>query len=232
MWLNLIDRKTEVKVVQKILNDWLKKYRNYKKDIWNPKIVGIRIISWISNGEMILNNSGQDFENSFFKCLIKQVNFLKKNFNTFTNDKTKISSISALVISGLVFKEYFNNYTLGLRELKKITDEYFDKDGFPKNRNFENLIIFLQYFILIKEWIKNGQEIVPDYLEDIIEKNLICLNSLVNSSKKVPLFNGVTEKNLDDFIEYLNKLNYRFDKNLVSVGKIQIIKNKKSFTIF
>ena len=81
MWLNLIDRKTEVKVVQKILNDWLKKYRNYKKDIWNPKIVGIRIISWISNGEMILNNSGQDFENSFFKCLIKQLNFLKKNFN-------------------------------------------------------------------------------------------------------------------------------------------------------
>ena len=135
-------------------------------------------------------------------------------------------------ISGLVFKEYFNNYTLGLRELKKITDEYFDKDGFPKNRNFENLIIFLQYFILIKEWIKNGQEIVPDYLEDIIEKNLICLNSLVNSSKKVPLFNGVTEKNLDDFIEYLNKLNYRFDKNLVSVGKIQIIKNKKASLYF
>ena len=90
----------------------------------------------------------------------------------------------------------------------------------------------MQYFILIKEWIKNGQEIVPDYLEDIIEKNLICLNSLVNSSKKVPLFNGVTEKNLDDFIEYLNKLNYRFDKNLVSVGKIQIIKNKKASLYF
>ena len=54
----------------------------------------------------------------------------------------------------------------------------------------------------------------------------------MNSSKKVPLFNGVTEKNLDDFIEYLNKLNYRFDKNLVSVGKIQIIKNKKASLYF
>ena len=232
LWLNLIDRKTEVKVVQKILNDWIRKYGNYRKDVWSPKIVGNRVISWISNGEMILSNSSNDFENSFFRYLVKQVNFLKKNFNTFTNDKTKITSISAIVISGLVFKEYFNNYTLGLQELKNIIEEYFDKDGFPKNRNFENLITFLQYFILIKEWIKNGQEIVPDYLESIIEKNLICLNSLVNSSKKVPLFNGVTEKNLEDFIEYLNKLNYRFDKNLISVGKIQIIKNKKASLYF
>ncbi|MDP6626005.1 MAG: hypothetical protein QGG87_06090, partial [Nitrospinota bacterium] len=49
-------------------------------------------------------------------------------------------------------KEYFNNYSMGLKELKKIIDIHFDKDGFPKNRNSESLIIFLQYFILIKEW--------------------------------------------------------------------------------
>ena len=48
---------------------------------------------------------------------------------------------------------------------KKLIETFFDKNGFPKNRNFENLITFIQYFVLIKEWIKNGQEIVPDYLE-------------------------------------------------------------------
>ena len=92
--------------------------------------------------------------------------------------------------------------------------------------------IFLQYFILIKEWIKNGQEEVPDYLEKIIDKNLICLNSFNNSSKTLPLFNGSTERNLKNFIEYLDKLNYRFDKNLSSVGQIQIIKNKKGTLYF
>ena len=44
---------------------------------------------------------------------------------------------------------------------------------------------------------------MPDYLDEIIEKNLICLNSLKNESKKLPLFNGVTEKNLDEFFQYL-----------------------------
>ena len=65
-----------------------------------------------------------------------------------------------------------------MRELKKIIINFFDKDGFPKNRNPEHLILFLQYFIIIKEWIKNGQESVPDYLNEIIDRNMICLNSL------------------------------------------------------
>ena len=86
--------------------------------------------------------------------------------------------------------------------------------------------------MLIKEWIKSGQEDVPDYLNKIIDKNLICLNSFNNSSKTLPLFNGSTERNLKNFIEYLDKLNYRFNKNLSSVGKIQIIKNKKGTLYF
>ena len=232
LWLNLIDRKTDFKLVQQILKYWIDKYGNYKKDIWNENIVGKRIIAWISNGEMILSNKRKDFENIFFQSLIKQVNFIKKNLKTHSQDSTRISSISAIILSGLVFKEYFNNYSLGLKELKRVIDLNFDKDGFPKNRNSENLITFLKYFVLIKEWMKNGQEIVPEYLDKIIDKNLTCLNSFNNSSKTLPLFNGSTEKNLENFIEYLNKLNYRFEKNLSAVGKIQIIKNKKATLYF
>ena len=140
--------------------------------------------------------------------------------------------MAAIILSGLVFKEYFNNYHFGLKELKKIINNFFDKNGFPKNKNSENLIIFLQYFILIKEWIKSAQEPVPDYIDEIIEKNLICLNSLKNESKRLPLFNGVTEKNLEEFFLYLEKLNYQFDKKLKFVGQIQIIKNKKNILYF
>ena len=66
LWLNLIDRKTDFKLVQQILKNWIDKYGNYKKDIWNENIVGKRIIAWISNGEMILSNKRKDFENIFF----------------------------------------------------------------------------------------------------------------------------------------------------------------------
>ncbi len=232
LWLNLIDRKNESKIIQNIIEEWINKYNNYKKEVWADNLISLRIISWISNAEIILDNNQKDFNLKFNKSLVRQINFIKKNLKNISDENKKIASISAIILSGLVFKEYYNNYKIGLKELKKIIENFFDKNGFPKNRNFENLIIFLQYFVLIKEWMKNGQEIVPEYLEDIIEKNLVCLNSLNNPLKKLPLFNGSTEKNLENFLQYLSKLNYSPKKNLKSVGQVQIIKNKKSTLYF
>ncbi len=232
LWLNLIDRKNEKEIIQRIIKDWIYKFDSYKKDIWKENILPKRIISWVSNSDIILNNTKKDFEKKFLNSLIRQVNFIKKNLKTITYETNKISSVSAIILSGLVFKEYYSNYTNGLKELKKIIENFFDEDGFPKNRNLENLIVFLQYFVLIKEWIKNAQENVPVYLDEIINKNLICLNSFNNSNNQIPLFNGSTERELNNFLKYLEKLNYRVDEKLPYVGKIQIVKNKKNTLFF
>ena len=147
LWLNLIDRKNEKEIIQKIIKDWINKFNNYKKDIWKENIIGKRIIAWLSNSDIILSNTKKDFEKIFLNCLIRQVNFIKKNLKTNNYETNKISSISAIILSGLVFKEYYQIILMGLKELKKIIDNFFDEDGFPKNRNLENLIIFLQYFV-------------------------------------------------------------------------------------
>ena len=232
LWLNLVDRKNESKIIQKIIKEWILKYQKYKKDIWDDNLISLRIISWISNADIILDNNEKNFNKAFYSSLIRQINFTKKNFKNISEESKKISILSSLILSGLVFREYYSNYKMGIKELKKLIENSFDKNGFPKNRNFENLLTFVQYFVLIKEWIKEGQEIVPDYLEDIIEKNLICLNSLNSPVKKLPLFNGSTEKNLENFFQYLSKLNYSLKKNLKSVGQVQIVKNKKSILYF
>ena len=119
-----------------------------------------------------------------------------------------------------------------MKELKKIIEYFFDEDGFPKNRNLENLLTFVQYFILIREWIKNAQEDIPQYLDKIIEKNLICLNSFNNTNRELPLFNGTTERDLNAFFNYIKKMNYKANNQLSFVGKMQIIKNKKTTIYF
>ena len=232
LWLNLIDRKNENEIIQKIIGEWIKKYSKYTKGIWDEDLTSLRVISWISNADLILNTNDKDFNKSFYKNIIRQTNFVKKNINNLNDENKKISSISLLVLSGLVFKEYYVYYKIGLKELKKFIEDYFDENGFPKNRNFENLLTFVQYFILIKEWIKNAQEVVPEYLENIVEKNLVCLNSVNNPLKKLPLFNGSTDKSLSNFFLYLDRLNYSSNKNLKSVGQVQIVKNKKTALYF
>ena len=55
----------------------------------------------------------------------------------------KIQILTALILSGLVFKEKEENYEIGIKELEKFIKYYFDKDGFPSSRNSNDLIVFL-----------------------------------------------------------------------------------------
>ena len=126
LWLNLVDRKNKNETIQKIIKEWIAKHSKYTKDIWDEDLTSLRIISWISNADLILNTNDKDFNKSFYKNTIRQINFIKKNINNFNDDNKKISSISLLILSGLVFKEYYTYYKIGLKELKKLTDNYFD----------------------------------------------------------------------------------------------------------
>ena len=75
LWLNLIDRKSDGKSLQKIIKIWMLKHLNYKKVIWDNSVLSRRIISWILNVEIILNNGS--FKRNFLLSIITQSNHLK-----------------------------------------------------------------------------------------------------------------------------------------------------------
>ena len=65
LWLNLIDRKNDGKSIQKVINLWMLKYSKYKKNIWETSVLSKRIISWILNSDIILNNGLFEFKRNF-----------------------------------------------------------------------------------------------------------------------------------------------------------------------
>lgn len=81
LWLNLINRKNDAVIIQKIIIQWINKNNTYKKTIWNSSITSKRIISWILNANIILNNADKNFKEIFFQSIIIQINHLKKILN-------------------------------------------------------------------------------------------------------------------------------------------------------
>ena len=232
IWLNLIDRKNDVTILQKIITVWIYKNSSYKKIIWGNSTVSKRIISWILNSDIILNKTDDIFKNDFFKSIVTQVNHLKKNIKYEKDYSKKIEILTAIMLVGLVFIEYEDNFNFGVKELKKIVDSFFDKNGFPVSRNPNDLVKFLKYLILLKECIRDSQKYVPDYLDEIIDKNLNCLISILTPNHQLPLFNGSTSFHLEEFYNYVLKLGYKFNKPKHNVGDFQIIKNKKNIIYF
>ena len=202
-WLNLIDRKTDGKNIKKIIYIWILKNSIYKKNIWQTSTLSARIISWILNIDVILDNASFDFKKKFLNSIISQSNHLKKNIKFEKDYLKKIEIFSALILTGVVFKEYEANYNLGINELENYIKDSFDKDGFPLSRNPNDLFFTTKYLIFCKEIIKDAQKYIPEFLENIIEKNLFCLNFIKCPNNQLPLFNGAYENNINRLDNYL-----------------------------
>ena len=74
--------------------------------------------------------------------------------------------------------------------LKRIINNTFDRYGFPKSRNLRQLTLFLKYFILIREWLKESQNEIPDYLNEIIFYLGQSYNFIWQNTNQNFLFNG------------------------------------------
>ena len=203
LWLNLIDRKIDGKNIQKIIYIWMLKFSKFKRKIWESSTLSSRIISWILNIDIIINNGTFDFKKNFFQSIITQCNHLRNNLRFEKDHLKKIEILTALILLGLAFKEYEDSFENSIKELEKFVKSYFDNDGFPLSRNPNDLIFLAKYLLLCVESIKDAQKYVPEFLDIIIKKNLSCINFIKTPDNKIPLFNGGSENDLGHIDKYL-----------------------------
>ena len=229
LWLSLIDRKTDHTKIKKIIYIWMLKNSKYKKKTWETSTLSTRIISWILNVDIILNNSTFDFRRNFLNCIISQTNHLKRNIIFENNLKKKIEILIAIILTGLVFKEYEENFNIGIKELETLIKDFFDNDGFPLSRNPNDLIFFAKYLIFCKELIKDSQKYVPEFLQDIIGKNLNCIHFIKTPNEQLPLFNGASVVNLNQIQKYLDE--FKPNSKNKNLGGLFKIKYKNHFLI-
>jgi len=227
LWLTKLDRKNSKEITKNIIKSWINNFFNYEPNTWEMEITAKRIISWASNTDLTLEDSDKKYKENFFLSLIKQSNFLLKNLNRLFYDKTRIICCAAIILSGIIFKENELNFKLGIKELEKAIKNYFDKNGFPKSRNPEEIFICIKYLILVREWFKESQRIIPNFLDEIIFKLGDCYAFLSCSNKQFPLFNGATEINLKEYDIFLKSLKYKFLNKNYEIGDFIAIKKKK-----
>ena len=232
LWLSSIDRKDDASTLRKIISLWNLNNLKYKSLIWETSVISKRIMSWILNADIILKNSNFDFKRNFIESIVIQTNHLRKNFKYEIDHQKKIEVITVLILSGLVFKEYEDNFEYGLRELEKLIEIFFDDEGFPLTRSPNDLLNYTKYFLLIKEVTKDAQKYVPSALENTLEKNLECLKQITTPTNSLPLFNGSIEDDLTNFYDYINHFKIKIKKSKINAGNIHILKNKKDIIFF
>ena len=225
-WLFSLDLKSSKKITQSVILNWIEENNNYNKKNWEVDILSRRIIAWISNSKLTYENSEDKYKNKFNTIIQKQINHLINEIEKSKLFDDKMIGCAAIILTGLSFKEdKYLNFSLTL--LKKIINFSFDNQGFPKSRSIRQLNFYLKYFVLIREWLKESQNEIPEYIDEIIFYLGKSYSILCQGIKKNILFNGNHEGENNDFDQYLNNHGYKFKNNSLEAGGYAILKNKK-----
>jgi len=226
-WFFSLDLKSSKKIVQTLIYKWISSNYKHNDKTWDFDLTSKRIISWLSNHQLTYEGGDNEYIIKFNFFIQKQTNHIIneiKNSNEFEN---KMIGCAAIILTGLSYqnnKNYLNN---GLNFLKKIIKASIDSQGFPKSRNIKQLIFYLKYLIIIREWFKESKNIVPEYIDETIYYLGLSYSFIWQNIEHNLLFNGNYVSNNNEFDQYLNRFGYSFKNENREHAGYAILKNKK-----
>ena len=230
-WLFSLDLKSSKKDTQNTILQWIEKNNSYNSKSWKIDIMAKRIIAWISNSKLTYEDGDPVYRNKFNNAIKKQINHLVNEIEKDEWTDDKMIGCAAIILAGLSYQDKDGYLNSGFNLLKKIIKFSFDNDGFPKSRNIKQLNFYLKYFVLVREWLKESQNEIPEYIDENIYYLGQAYAFIWQNNKKNILFNGNDETKNIDFDHYLKKLGYSFKNQNNELGGYVILNNKKNSLI-
>jgi len=226
-WIFSLDLKSSSSDVQKIIENWIETNNKYNSKSWEFNTTSKRVISWLTNSKLTYDGGSKKYKNKFDFILSKQIQHLLNLLKISKSYNDKIIGIAAIIIFSLCYNKQERILSTCLDHLKKTLKESLDKHGFPKSRNIKQSTSYLKYLILIREWFKESQISIPEF----IDENIFYLGQSYSFFWKNinfnPLFNGNNISNNQEFDQYLKRLGYSFKNENYENSNYLSLYNKK-----
>ncbi len=230
-WLFSLDLKSSSSSVQKIINNWIEINSKYSSKSWEFDTTSKRIISWLSNYKLTYDYSSKEYKKKFDLIVHKQTLHLLNQMKNLQNYDHKFIGIAAIILFSISYSDQKKLLSIGIDYLKKIIRDSLDKFGFPKSRNIKQSVLYFKYLILIREWLKESQLTIPEFIDEYIfylGKSYSFFWKRINFD---PLFNGNNISNNKEFDQYLKRFGYLF-KNEDYENSNYISLNNKKINLF
>ncbi len=226
-WFFSLDLKSSKKTTQEVIKKWISNNAKYQKKSWGFDLTAKRVISWLSNHQLTYEDSDQEYRTTFDHIIQKQTNHLLNEIKNPKDVENKMIGCAAIILTGLAYKNEKQYLTYGLNLLKNIIKSSIDNQGFTKSRNIRQLIFYLKYFIIIREWFKESQSLIPEYIDETIYYLGSSYAFIWQNLKQDIFFNGNYSSDNNEFDQYLKRFGYTFKNQINELGGYAILKNKK-----
>lgn len=177
---------------QRLVKDWLKLEKRQRDVSWDPRIVGRRLISWLSHAALLLDGVEEDLHEEILRSLTRQIRHLAGAYGETQDGLPRLTALIALVLSGLCVAEQdvlIDSYS---RLLCAELDRQIFEDGGHLSRNPAVLVELLLDLLPLRQCYIPRDHEPPKALVNAINRMIPMIRFMRLGDGSLGRFNGMS----------------------------------------
>ncbi|MCW9036157.1 MAG: heparinase II/III family protein [Rhodospirillales bacterium] len=176
---------------------WIHQNRVWSDLPWQPHVLGARITNWMLNYRFLTGRADEAFLAEFLASIVKQSRHLPRAAGMALQDEKVFPAIRGLIASALCLEGQEENLVTGLKALRKALEVQILPDGGHFQRCPSMQAKILAQLLEIKAMLVSAHEMVPENLQQSIDRMTPLLKAFRHGDGKLSLFNGGSEENAE-----------------------------------
>ena len=121
-------------------HQWVARFGSGQGPGWTPDLTGRRLIRQINHAILILNGSGREVGEAYFRSLARQTIFLSRRWRAASPGLPRFEALTGLVYAGLALTGMDRHVGHAMRALSRECAAQIDRNGALSTRNPEELL--------------------------------------------------------------------------------------------
>ncbi|HVG52268.1 MAG TPA: heparinase II/III family protein [Xanthobacteraceae bacterium] len=174
-----------------LVDEWINLQGSWNATPWQPEILSRRIISWLTQATLILDDADAQFYRRFLRSLTKQVQFLRSTVKDTPDGALRLQAQVALTYAALCISGQMRHLPKTTRRLIADLERQILPDGGHAGRNPGALIEILLDLLPLRQAFTARNLAPPAALINAIDRMMPMLRFFRHGDGTFGLFNGM-----------------------------------------
>ena len=174
-----------------LVDEWIGLQRGWKGPGWQPEVLSRRILSWLTQATLILDEADEKFYRRFLRSLERQVNFLNSIARDAHNGVPRLQAYITLMYAALCMSSQQKNLRRATKHLVAELERQILPDGGHVGRNPGALIELLLDLLPLGQAFAARNLPPPPQLMNAIDRMMPMLRFFRHGDGAFALFNGM-----------------------------------------
>jgi uncharacterized heparinase superfamily protein len=174
-----------------LVDEWVTQHSNLDPIAWRPDVLARRIISWLSQATLLLDDSDVRFYRRFIRSLTRHVRQLRRTAPDALDGVPRLQAMIALTYAALCMAGQARHSHAATKRLADELERQILPDGGHISRNPGALIELLVDLLPLRQLFTARNLVPPDALLNAIDRMMPMLRFFRHGDGSFALFNGM-----------------------------------------